>query len=200
VIGTEDLAANYFGRSARGASLYFARLAPGADFTTVEQALKESVGKSRHLDIVNSDDYRALIRQAFDQFFALFDVIVIVAVLVGALGVVNTLTMSILERAREMGMLRSVGMTRAQTVWMVLAEALALGLIAALMGTGAGLALAAVLVKGMSVNSGWSLRYIFPAGPLLAGIAITLVVSQVAALYPTWRAVRTVIVQAIQSE
>jgi putative ABC transport system permease protein len=190
VIGAEELAAAYFGRSARGASLYFARLAPGADFKTVEQALKDGVGTSRRLDIVNSDDYRALIRQAFDQFFALFDVIVIIAVLVGALGVINTLTMSILERAREIAVLRSLGMTRAQIVWMVLAEALALGVIAALMGTGAGLALAAVLIQGMSVNSGWQLGYVFPAGPLMLSLAITLTVSQLAALYPTWRAVR----------
>ena len=143
---------------------------------------------------------RAQMRQAFDQFFALFDAVVVIAVLVGALGVVNTLTMSILERGREIGMLRSLGMPRGQIMWMVLAEAAVMGVIAALMGIGAGLALTAVMVKSMSVNSGWSLSYVFPTAPLIVSIAITLVVSQVAALYPTWRAVRTVIVQAIQSE
>jgi putative ABC transport system permease protein len=188
----------YFG--SRGASVYYVRLAPGADYFTVEQALKDGVGKSRHLDITNSEEFRAQIRQAFDQFFALFDTTVVMAILVGALGVVNTLTMSILERAREIGMLRSVGMTRWQVVWMILAEAAAMGIIAALMGVGAGLALTAVMVKGMSVNTGWSLSYVFPTAPLLASIAITLVVSQVAALYPTWRAVKTVVVEAIKSE
>ena len=120
----------------------------------------------------------------------MFDTVVAIAILVGALGVVNTLTMSILERTREIGMLRSVGMTRGQIVWMVLAEAAVMGVIAALMGIGAGLALTAVMVKSMSVNSGWSLSYVFPTGPLIVSIAITLVVSQLAALYPTWRAVR----------
>jgi len=74
-----------------------------------------------------------------------------------------------------------------------------MGVIAALMGAGSGLALTAVMVRGMSVNSGWSLSYVFPTAPLLVSIGITLVVSQVAALYPTWRAVRTVIVESIQS-
>jgi putative ABC transport system permease protein len=126
--------------------------------------------------------------------------VIAIAVLVGALGVVNTMTMSILERAREIGMLRSVGMSRGQVVWMVLAEAMAMGVIAALMGIGSGLALTAVMVKSMSVNTGWSLSYVFPTGPLIVSIAITLVVSQVAALYPTWRAVRAVIVESIKSE
>jgi putative ABC transport system permease protein len=190
----------YFGKSARGATVYYARLAPGADHATVEQALKDGVGKSRHLDITNSEEYRVQIQQAFDQFFALFDAVVVIAVLVGALGMVNTLTMSILERTREIGMLRGVGMTRWQIVWMILAEAAAMGIIATLMGVGAGLALLAVMIKGMEVNSGWSLSYVFPIVPLIVGIAIMLVVSQLAALYPTWRAVRTVIVEAIQSE
>jgi putative ABC transport system permease protein len=194
-----DVLDRYFGGS-RQASVYYVRLTPGADYHAVGQALKEGVGKSRHLDITDSEEFRAQIRQAFDQFFALFDTTVVIAILIGALGAVNTLTMSILERTREIGLLRSVGMTRGQVVWMVLAEAMAMGIIAALMGVGAGLALTAVMVKGMSVNTGWSLSYVFPAVPLAASIVITLVVSQLAAIYPTWRAVRTVIIESIQGE
>jgi putative ABC transport system permease protein len=108
--------------------------------------------------------------------------------------------MSILERRREIGMLRSVGMTRGQIAWMILSEAAVMGVIAALMGIGSGLALTAVMVKGMSVNSGWGLSYVFPTGPLLVSIAITLGVSQLAALYPTWRAVKAVVVESIQGE
>lgn len=199
ILGSSDILAKHFGRGSRGASVYYARLAPGADYATVEQALKDGVGRSRHLDIVNSEAYRDQVRQAFDQFYALFDTVVAIAILVGALGVVNTMTMSILERRREIGMLRSLGMTRWQVAWMVLAEAAVMGVIAALMGIGAGLALTAVMIKGMSVNSGWSLSYVFPTAPLLLSIAITLVVSQAAAIYPTWRAVSAVVVESIQS-
>jgi ABC-type lipoprotein release transport system permease subunit len=56
------------------------------------------------------------------------------------------------------------------------------------------------MIKGMEVNSGWSLHYIFPTVPLIISIVITPVVLQLAALYPTWRAVRTVVVEAIKSE
>jgi putative ABC transport system permease protein len=202
VLGSWDVLRAYFGQSASGASIYYARLAPeaAAQRATVERALKEGVGKRRHLDVTDSEEFRNQIRRAFDQFFAMFDTVVAIAILVGALGVINTLTMSILERTREIGMLRSLGMTRRQVVWMVLAEAAVMGIIATLMGIGAGLALTAVMVKSMSVNTGWSLNYVFPAEPLIISIAITLVVSQVAAIYPTWRAVRAGIVESIQSE
>jgi ABC-type antimicrobial peptide transport system permease subunit len=85
-------------------------------------------------------------------------------------------------------------------VWMILAEAAAMGVIATLMGMGAGLALLAVMLKGMEVNSGWSLSYVFPTAPLIVSIAVALVVSQVAAIYPTWRAVKTIIVESIHAE
>ena len=75
-----------------------------------------------------------------------------------------------------------------------------MGVIAALFGVGAGLGLSFIMVTGMKQGTGWSLSWVFPTMPLIVSIAITLVVSQVAALYPTWRAVRTVIVEAIKSE
>jgi ABC-type antimicrobial peptide transport system permease subunit len=56
------------------------------------------------------------------------------------------------------------------------------------------------MIKGMEVNSGWSLSYVFPTAPLIVSIVITLVVPQFAAIYPTWRAVKAVIVESIKSE
>ncbi len=195
-----NVLSEYFGQSASGASVYYARLEPGVGRAAVERALKEGVGRRRHLDVTDSEEFRNQIRLAFDQFFAMFDTVVAIAILIGALGVINTLTMNILERTREIGTLRSVGMTRWQIVWMMLAEAAVMGVIAALMGIGSGLALTAVMVRAMSVNSGWNLSYVFPTAPLVISIVITFVVSQVAALYPTWRAVRIVIVESIKGE
>ena len=188
----------YFGQN--NASFYIARLAPGANSNAVEQVLKDDLAKSRHLTIQSGDEWRAEMRKMSLQFFMLFDAIVVVAVIVGALGVVNTMTMSVLERTQEIGMLRSIGMTRTQVTWMVLAEAGALGLIAALFGVGAGVGLSFIMVAGMKQGTGWSVNWIFPTVPLYTSILIALVVSQVAAIYPTVRAVRTVIVETIKAE
>jgi len=85
-------------------------------------------------------------------------------------------------------------------VALVLAEAATMGAIAAIFGVGAGLGLSMVIVQGMSQGTGWSLSYIFPQGPLVISILIALVVSQVAAIYPTVRAVRTVIGETVKAE
>jgi putative ABC transport system permease protein len=198
IMGSWSDMRKYFGQD--NASFYIARLAPGADAKTVEQRLKDDVAKSRHLTIQSGDEWRAEMRRMSLQFFTLFDAIVYVAVIVGALGVVNTMTMSVLERTREIGMLRGVGMTRTQVTWMVLAEAAAMGVIAALFGVGAGLGLSFIMVTGMKQGTGWSVSWVFPAQSLYVSIVIALVVSQVAAIYPTWRAVRTVIVETIKHE
>lgn len=198
IIGSWSDMRQYFGQN--NATFYIAKLASGVDAATVEQTLKDDVGKSRHLTVQSGDEWRAEMREMSLQFFTLFDAIVFVAVVVGVLGVVNTMTMSVLERVREIGMLRSVGMTRAQVTWMVLAEAGAMGVIAALFGVGAGLLLSVMMVGGMKQGTGWSLTWVLPSGPLRAGVLIALGVSQVAAIYPTWRAVQTVIVDTIKHE
>ncbi len=198
ILGSWGDMRKYFGQDS--ASFYIARLAPGADAKTVEQTLKDDVAKSRHLTIQSGEEWRAEMRRMSLQFFMLFDAIVYVAVIVGALGVINTMTMSVLERTREIGMLRGVGMTQTQITWMILAEAAAMGVIAALFGVAAGLGLSFIMVAGMQQGAGWSLSWVFPTGPIYTSIIIALLVSQVAAIYPTWRAVRTVIVETIKAE
>jgi putative ABC transport system permease protein len=198
IIGSWSDMRKYFGQD--NASFYIARLAPGANAKTVEQRLKDGIAKSRHLTIQSGDEWRAEMREMSLQFFMLFDAIVYVAIIVGALGVVNTMTMSVLERTHEIGMLRGVGMTRTQVTWMVMAEAAAMGVIAALFGVGAGLGLSFIMVTGMKQGTGWSVSWVFPTQPLYASIIIALAVSQLAAIYPTWRAVRTVIVETIKHE
>jgi ABC-type antimicrobial peptide transport system permease subunit len=55
-----------------------------------------------------------------------------------------------------------------------------------------------MMVVGMSQSTGWKMDYIFPGGSFLSGVVIALVVSQVAALYPVWRAARTGVLEAIR--
>jgi putative ABC transport system permease protein len=198
IIGSWGDMKKYFGQN--NATFYIAKLAPGADAKTVEQILKDGLGKSRHLTIQSGTEWRAEISKMTMQFFVLFDAIVYVAVIVGLLGVINTMTMSVLERVREIGMLRSIGMTRRQVTGMVLAEAGTMGIIAALFGVGAGLLLSVMMVNGMKQGTGWHVSWVLPVAPLRSSIVIALVVSQLAAIYPTVRAVRTVIVDTIKQE
>jgi putative ABC transport system permease protein len=68
------------------------------------------------------------------QTTSLFDVMSIITMMVAALGVINTLTMNVVERTREIAMLRSLGMTRLQIAKMILAEAGTMGIVGGVLG------------------------------------------------------------------
>jgi putative ABC transport system permease protein len=112
----------------------------------------------------------------------------------------NTMTMNILERTRELGMLRALGSLRRQVVRMVLAEALVIGVVSALYGIVFGYILSRVLVTVANLISGYDLQYAFSARPYLISLLIALGVSQLATLAPARRAARVNITQALKNE
>ncbi|MBI1800181.1 MAG: ABC transporter permease [Chloroflexi bacterium] len=182
------------------ASTFILKLAPGAGAQSVAEAIKSRYGESFHVQVETSHEYRERITRLTDQSFALFDVLNLIGIIVAALGVVNTLMMNVLERLREIGMLRGLGMTRAQVGKMILAESAAIGLIGGAFGLAFGLFLSQVFLRGVNGLNGYELQFVWPLAGIAQGIVIALVVSQVAAAYPAWRAARTNIVSAIQHE
>ncbi|MDH4136835.1 MAG: ABC transporter permease, partial [Anaerolineae bacterium] len=178
----------YFGEDK--ATLFMARVEPGVEVSQVKQQLEEGLARSRHLEVESGEEARAEMERATSQVFAMFGAVVWIAIIVAGLGVTNTVTMSVLERVREIGMLRSLGMFVGQVGRMVLAESLAMGVIGGLFGLLVGLPLSWMMVTGMSQGTGWNMDYIFPAESFLGGAIIAVVVSQVAALYPVWRVAR----------
>jgi putative ABC transport system permease protein len=121
-----------------------------------------------------------------------------VAVLVAALGIVNTLTMNVVERVREIGMLRATGMTRRQVGRMVVVEAGILGLVGAALGALTGLAAGTVMVvlAGGRLDGGFEPPW--TALGLCLGLGV--LVSMAAAWYPARLAGRLSIVRAVQFE
>ena len=134
------------------------------------------------------------------QAFSMFDILGILAVMIAALGVLNTLSMSVIERTREIGMLRSIGMTRYQIVRMILAEAFLMGIIGGLLGLGFGVVLTRIFLLAMAAMSGYNLDFVMPARALWLSIAVALATSQLAALLPALKAARTPMLSAIHYE
>ena len=198
VSGTWNDMERWFGQS--GVDRFTIRLADGYTTDQVTQLIEAKYQASRGLSVESTQEFKARVLALSEQSFALFDVIGLIGIVVAALGVINTLMMNVLERRREIGGLRSLGLTRWQTVKMILAEAATLGVIGGTFGLGFGYVLSQVFVTALNDLSGYQVEYLFSLGPYAIGAAIALGVSQAAALYPAWRAAGVNIVEAIKHE
>jgi putative ABC transport system permease protein len=152
-----------------------------------------------------------LLLQSFSELLQLIDsmvagvtgglwVLLTLGLFVGALGVVNTLTMNVMEQTRELGMLRAIGMRRGQIVKTVLGQAALIGLLGVFAGGITGTILARTINISLGSSFGhqiaFSLRPQFVALLLVAALAIVLL----SALVPARRAARLTPIQAMRQE
>lgn len=122
----------------------------------------------------------------------------VLAILVGGLGMMNTLLMSVFERTREIGTLRALGWGRARILWLILRESLALALISLVVGSG----LAALMGWGLSqapIISAY-LSFSLNVPLLLRALVFVVGLGIVGALYPAWRATNLQPVEALRYE
>jgi putative ABC transport system permease protein len=144
-------------------------------------------------------------------FQALLDGLMFLAVLIASLGVVNTITISIAERGRELGMLRAVGATRQQVQVGVASEAALLGLLAAILAAGLGLLLVGAFLLVVTPNGYYSMGVIFQWNSLPPALArmclvivISLLVTPLIALMAAWlparKAAHLNVIEATRSE
>ena len=122
-----------------------------------------------------------------------------VAAVVGLLGLANTHAMSVLQRFREIGILRSVGVTRSQVRRMVLVESSTMGLVAFVLSLPLGWLLTFLVTRG-SVEVGFTIDPVYPWSWIPFVFAFGLVISVVAAFAPGRRAARLEVVTALQYE
>ncbi len=180
----------------QGADFFGVRFAPGrADSARPEL---ERVARILALEPTTFDRVQGAVSDALGRVFGLFDALAIVAVIVAALGIVNTLTMNVVERVREIGVLRAVGMTRRQVGRMIVVEAGILGLIGAVLGTLTGLAAAGLMI--VLAGDRLDVAVELPWAAIGLCLALGVVVSMLAAWYPARLAGRLSIVRAVQFE
>ena len=184
----------------QGVDRFTLKLAPGYSVEAVSQEIEARYQDSQPISLQTTADFRKSILDLVDQSFSLFDVLSVIGVFIGALSVINTLTMNVLERQREIGGLRSLGMTTGQVLRQVLAEALALGVMGGVYGTAIGTVIAKLMIIGTNSMTGYDLSYQFTPYPYLAGVLIALGVAQLAAILPARRAARLNIIEAIKNE
>jgi putative ABC transport system permease protein len=181
-------------------NMFLVKKQPDVPSAQARADLDETVGRSKRVDVMAADEFRSTLVASMQQTMSLFDAMIWIAVIISALGVINTMTMNVLERVREIGTLRSIGTTRGQLARMILSESGAMGLLGSIFGVAVAVPVSFVMVEGMKQGSGFQMEYIFPLTAFITGVIVALVISQLAALYPTWRAGRINIIEAIREE
>jgi putative ABC transport system permease protein len=173
-------------------------LAPGADEAAVEPRLKAIADDYPQFKLVSGQAYYEQTKQLMDVGFSMYYVLFGVLALPSLIALLNTLAIGVIERTREIGMLRAIGATRPQVRRMVIAEALLLAAIGTAFGLLAGLYLSYVMVLGMSVV--FPVAYSLPFSGIIAATAIGLIFGVIAALVPARQAAGMEIVRALRYE
>jgi putative ABC transport system permease protein len=125
-------------------------------------------------------------------------IVSLLALIVGGIGVTNTMAMSVFERTREIGILRAVGWSVARIAAMILSEAVGICLLALGVGCAFGVLAANVFVDHSALSG--LIEPTYTAGTFAWGLAFALGVAVIGALYPTWRAVALTPIEALRHE
>jgi putative ABC transport system permease protein len=141
-----------------------------------------------------AEEQRAPIDQSLLMIYALLGLAVVIAVL----GIVNTLALSVIERTREVGLLRAVGLSRRQLRRMVRLESVSIAVLGATLGVGLGLLFGLGLLSALADDGLSEVRV--PAAQLVAFVLASGVVGVLAAVWPARRAARLDVLTAITTE
>jgi putative ABC transport system permease protein len=182
-------------------NLFRVYLEPGVAAADVKQRILERYSGVRQVFVLFNAELKAYIVRITDQWFSLTTIQIAVAILVAVLGIVNTLTVSITDRRRELGVLRAVGGLRGQirrTIWM---EALSIGTLGLVLGFSLGaISLHYILQIVHRDIVGMRLDYEFPVRVTAALVPTIFAAAFVAAIWPARAAVGGSLVEALENE
>ncbi|MFF7730696.1 ABC transporter permease [Streptomyces sp. NPDC008001] len=180
--------------------LDFMLFAKAADGGTKEAAtaLKASVEQYPQVKVRDQSDYKKLIQDQVGQLLNMIYGLLALAIIVAVLGVVNTLALSVVERTREIGLLRAIGLSRRQMRRMIRLESVVIALFGALLGLGLGMAWGTTAQKLLALQGLGVLDIPWPT--ITVVFLGSAVVGLLAALVPAFRAGRMNVLNAIATD
>jgi putative ABC transport system permease protein len=175
-------------------------VAPGASLETVRAEIERAAAGHRILIFTNRD-LRGEALRVFDRTFAITYSLEAVAVLIAVMGVAGALLALVIDRRRELGLLRFLGAASGQIRKLILVEAGLLGLLANFAGVALGYALSLILIFVINKQSfGWTIRFHWPVAVLLGGLSLVYLATVLAGLYPASIAVRLRPIEVVHEE
>ncbi|MBQ1041374.1 MULTISPECIES: ABC transporter permease [unclassified Micromonospora] len=173
----------------------FLQLAPGTSVGAVQPQVEQLLADSPEVSVA---DRAAFIEQQtgqLDSLLQMIQILLALAIVIAVLGIINTLALSVLERTRELGLLRAIGLRRAQTMRMITVEAVVISIFGALLGVAVGTGLGAAVVEALKDEGITDL--ILPWGQMVTFLILAAVIGVVAAVLPAIRAARINVLGAI---
>ncbi|NYF58857.1 ABC transporter permease [Micromonospora purpureochromogenes] len=173
----------------------FLQLAPGTRVADVQPQVETLVADSPEVSVA---DRAAFIEQQTSQLdtpLRMIQILLALAIVIAVLGIINTLALSVLERTRELGLLRAIGLRRAQTMRMITVEAVVISVFGALLGVVVGTGLGAAVVEALKDEGITDL--ILPWGQMGIFLGLAAIIGVIAAVLPAVRAARINVLGAI---
>lgn len=170
-----------------------------ADSARVEEKMKAVLAKYPQFKLVSGKNYYQENRKMFDVVFVFYFFILAILAAPSLIALINTLAIGVIERTREIGMVRAIGAKKRQVRRMVVVESLLLAGIGTLFGLLGGLYLGYVMVLGLAAG-GFPVEYMFPYQGLAAAIFTGFAFGLLAAVVPSRQAVKMDIIRALRFE
>ncbi|MDI2132015.1 ABC transporter permease [Yinghuangia seranimata] len=171
---------------------------PGADKNQVSETVKKTMDPYPQFKVRDQADYKDQVQGQIKFLLYLIYALLGLTIIIAVLGVVNTLALSVVERTREIGLMRAIGASRRQIKRMVKLEAVVIALFAALIGLALGVSWG-VVAQRLLANYGLELLT-FPWITLIVMVVAAAIIGRLAALLPARRASRMNVLRAISSE
>jgi putative ABC transport system permease protein len=178
----------------------FVTAAEGTSVADAKAAVTEAAEGYGAPDVEDREEFAATMTQGVDMMLTIIYALLALAIIIALMGIANTLSLSIHERTRELGLLRAVGETRAQVRSMVRWESVVIATFGAVGGIGLGMFLGWALVQGVGAASGGLGVFALPIGRLVVVLVVGGAAGVLAGLRPARRAARLDVLRAIATE
>jgi putative ABC transport system permease protein len=171
----------------------------GADSTLVRQQIQDLIRDYPAFSLLEFTAFRKSQEDSLNGAMVMLYALMAMMALPGLIAMINTLAICVIERTREIGLLRAVGSTRRQIRHMIMVESLLLAIAGVGFGILAGLFLGYAFISAIQIAS-FGLRFIFPYQGVLFALAIGLIIGVLAAGVPARQAAQMDVVKALQYE
>jgi len=176
---------------------FFVRVRQGAKIEEVRENIQRTLSADRKLYVVSVLEFKNEIRKVLDDTFFFNYALNVITLVIACLGIIVALLASVMERTREIGVLRAIGMKKMQISQVVVLESALMGVAGGLLGCAAGVIAGWINLEGFFVTNWGSARYYMPLGSIFWALILSAGLAALAGIIPARKAAKTNIVEAL---